>query len=70
MSLWAGFAEIEITPPVGIELAGYIARDGVATSVHDPLYARALVIADGAARAALITCDTLGLHLRDVEQVR
>lgn len=70
MSLWAGFAEIEITPPVGIELAGYIARDGAATSVHDPLYARALVIADGAARAALITCDTLGLHLRDVEQVR
>ncbi len=70
MNLWAGFAEIEITPPVGTDLTGYIARDAASIGVHDPLFARALVVAAGGARAALITCDTLGLHWREVQAVR
>jgi neutral ceramidase len=70
MTVAAGLAEIDITPPPGIDLTGYIARDGPATGVLDPLYARALVLADGGQRVALLTCDLLGLHRRDVQAVR
>jgi neutral ceramidase len=70
MTLAAGLAEIDITPPPGIDLTGYIARDGPATGVLDPLYARALVLAEGDQRVALITCDLLGLHRHDVQSVR
>jgi hypothetical protein len=66
----AGFAQIDITPPVGAALTGYIARDGAATGVHDPLFAKAMVLDDEGTRAALLTCDTLGLHLSYVQQVR
>jgi hypothetical protein len=66
----AGVAEVEITPPVGIALTGYIARAGPAVGVHDPLYAKALVLAEEGRRAVLITCDVLGLHGDFVAQVR
>ncbi len=57
----AGVAQIEITPPVGIALSGYIARRGPALGVHDPLYAKALVLDNGATQVALVTVDVLGL---------
>lgn len=66
----AGLARIDITPPVGTPLTGYIARDNISTGVHDPLYAKALVLADGAARVALLTCDVLGLRYDFVTSVR
>ena len=70
MSLQAGVAQREITPPIGTALIGYIARTGPATGVHDPLYARALLLADDDAAALLITCDLLGLTLAFVQRVR
>lgn len=66
----AGLAQIDITPPVGTPLTGYIARDGVSTGVHDPLFARALALQEGDQRAAILTCDVLGLRLVDVHAVR
>lgn len=66
----AGLARIDITPPVGTPLTGYIARDNISTGVRDPLYARALVLADGEQRVALLTCDTLGLRYDYVTSVR
>jgi len=66
----AGLAQIDITPPIGTALTGYIARDGGATGVHDPLYAKALVVADGESQAAVVTCDVLGLRLSYVAAVR
>jgi len=65
-----GFAEVEITPPVGVELAGYVARLGPSVGVHDPLYARALVMDDGERRAAILVCDLLGMDRSTVAQVR
>jgi hypothetical protein len=44
VGLLAGTARLEITPSPGVELMGYGARKGVATGVHDPLYARALAL--------------------------
>ena len=45
-TLRAGAARIEITPPVGIDLTGYLARQNPSVGVRDPLYVRALVLDD------------------------
>jgi len=68
--LRAGVAQIDITPPIGCTMTGYIARLGPAVGVQDPLYAKALVINDGQQQAALITCDVLGLDRAFVATAR
>ena len=66
----AGAAEIDITPPAGIDLTGYVARLGPSVGLHDRLCARALVIDDGTTRAAIIVCDLVGLDSAYVERAR
>ncbi len=62
----AGFGKWELTPPMGVELAGYGYYLGrKAESVRDPLYARALLLEENETRALVISCDLLGLS-RDV----
>lgn len=68
--LRAGAAKIDITPPVGMEMTGYIARAGNSTGLHDPLFAKALVFDNGECQAAVITCDLLGFHKEFVASVR
>lgn len=58
--LTAGVAEAVITPPVGAPLLGPVCPS---TGVHDELYARVLVLSDGAASAALVSLDLIGLDL-------
>lgn len=57
----AGAARVSITPDVkasSIPLGGYAARRGApATGVHDPVYARALVLSSGATKVALVSLD-------------
>ena len=53
----AAAQQVDITPPAGIAMWGYSARGGVAAGVLDPLYARVLVLDDGASRIALVTLD-------------
>ncbi len=53
----AGSARIEITPPQGVAMGGYFARAEPAEGVHDPLFARALVLDDGEQRVALLSAD-------------
>ncbi|MBI3946345.1 MAG: neutral/alkaline non-lysosomal ceramidase N-terminal domain-containing protein [Armatimonadetes bacterium] len=67
--LQVGVARATITPPVGIQLVGFAGR-GPALGLHDDLYATALVASSGDARAALITCDLLGLDADRVAEVR
>ena len=58
----AGFGKWELTPPMGVELAGYGYYLGrCALSVRDPLYARAVMIEHEGARQLIISCDLLGL---------
>lgn len=58
----AGLGKWELTPPMGVELAGYGYYLGrCAKSVRDPLYARALLLEEGGMRALVISCDLLGL---------
>ncbi|MHB0874995.1 MAG: neutral/alkaline non-lysosomal ceramidase N-terminal domain-containing protein [Anaerolineae bacterium] len=58
-ALRAGFGRVDVTPRLGCRLMGYSNRQGVATGVHDPLLARALVLEAGGDRYALVACELL-----------
>ena len=68
-TLQIGIARADITPPVGTRSAGFAGR-GPLSRLHDPLYATALVAAEGEVKAALIGCDLLGLDAATVAEVR
>ena len=55
-----GTAKIEITPPLDIPYLGLFPRHCCFQGVHDPLYARALVIGDGETDIAAIDVDAIG----------
>jgi len=66
-----GFAKNDITPRVGVELCGFgpfRCRHSIA--VRDRLWARAMVVEQADARAAVISCDLIGLPLAVTERVR
>ena len=66
----AGFGRVRITPAVGATLAGFAARKGVCAGVHDDLFARALVIDNGAMAVAMVSVDVLALAGEFVDRVR
>lgn len=57
--LHAGLAKADITPPVGIHLAGYAARTEPSRKVGFPLYAKAAVFEAGGQVAAIVATDLL-----------
>jgi neutral ceramidase len=67
--LRAGAAEVAITPPVGIPMAGYYATR-LSTGVHDDLHAKAIVLASGAQRVAFVACDLVGIPPGVIEEAR
>jgi len=67
--LQAGVARVTITPPVGIYQIGFLRKSG-SRSIHDDLYATALVVGNGQNKAALVSCDLLFLHPQVISQVR
>ena len=69
-SLHAGIATVDITPYVGIRLAGFAGRKKPSQGGHDPLRARALVLDDGSARLALITSDIISLPFETVDELK
>lgn len=70
MTLHAAAAAVDISPPIGTPLDGYSGRTDVALGIHDPLFARALVLDDGSTRVALIVCDLIGVGEFLVERAR
>ena len=67
--LSAGAAQVVITPPLGVSMAGYY-HDRRADDVLDDLYARALVLSDGTTEAALVVCDLIGLERHVTARIR
>jgi len=65
-----GFARKDITPPIGLDLSGFIAREGPCSGVHDPLYLTAMVAEEEGQRVALVSCDLIGLGAATVRRVR
>jgi neutral/alkaline ceramidase-like enzyme len=56
-SLRAGVAKVDITPPAGLPMYGYMERTQPATGTMDPLEARILVLEAGDEKLALIALD-------------
>lgn len=65
-----GFAANPITPPAGVHLAGYALRKQGNIGVLDPVFCRALAIADGHAGAVILSCDLLGLERDDIQKIK
>lgn len=61
-----------ITPPVGCEMSGFVARAAPMQGIHDDLHARALVWSDGIdeERVALLTLDVIELDASTVAAIR
>jgi neutral ceramidase len=68
-TLRVGTAEVVITPPAGMPMAGYYATR-LMTGVHDDLHAKAIVISSGEQRAALVACDLIGIPAAVIEEAR
>ncbi|NED97113.1 hypothetical protein G1H11_17580 [Phytoactinopolyspora alkaliphila] len=65
-----GFGRADITPPVGVELAGfgpYLRRRS--TGVHGRIYARAVAVESSTGRWLLVSCDLMGLGAEQVRDV-
>jgi hypothetical protein len=71
--LKVGFDAADITPEVTADRPVWIAGYGWgrrATGVHDPLYARTLVLSDGDRKMAWVSVDLVGVQLPTVQQIR
>src|SRR5215472_16029385 len=65
----AGFASLDITPPPGLDIAGGLSPTP-SQGTRDPLLARALVLDDGASRAALVALDVIGIERPEALRAR
>jgi neutral ceramidase len=68
--LLVGVGQIAINPPFGAEMSGFIAREGKSEGVHDPIWAKALVISDRQEKFALVIADLVGIDAEIIETVR
>ncbi len=69
MSIRVGFAEVDITPPVGTHKIGWL-RDLITDTVLDPLYARIFVMACGGRTIAFVQLDTLSIRWTQTTAIR
>ncbi|NIA21017.1 MAG: hypothetical protein GWP05_03380 [Anaerolineaceae bacterium] len=65
-----GVATIDVTPPLGVLLAGYGPRKGAASGVGHPLRAEALVCKGAEGAWALVTSDVIGYPGEMVQRIR
>lgn len=68
--LAAAATEVDITPPAGHAMGGYIGRAGVATGVHDRLCATLVWLTDQVSHVVWVAVDTLGIATADCARLR
>ncbi len=68
--LLAGAAKIDITPVTGTQLAGDIGRNRPAQLVLEPLFAKALVLDDGAKKICFLSLDLLAATREWCDQIK
>jgi neutral ceramidase len=66
---WAGAASVPFPVAIGLPMAGYMARTGPATGIHDELTVGALVLRHGEARLVVVAADLAAVDSRLVEEV-
>ena len=64
-----GCAEVDVTPALNVRMAGLF-EDRHVSAIHDPLYARAMVIDNGSRQLCFVTCDLLSLKRSTVLNAR
>ena len=57
----AGFARLDITPPLGVRIGGYYTVR-VTKGVLDPIYVRAIAFREGEKTAVMLVLDMLGMY--------
>jgi hypothetical protein len=65
-----GTSQIDITPKPGVELSGFAARIQPSVGVLDPLFAKAMYIADGDEKLLWVHCDLIGFDRAIVHAFR
>jgi len=65
----AGVAQLDITPELGSLIVGGF-NPIPARHIHDPLYARALVLDDGQNRIAFVVCDNVGIAREPIDAAK
>ncbi len=66
-----GFAKVDITPRVGVELCGFgpfMLRRSI--GIRDRLWARAMAVEQGGRTLVVISCDLIGVQAATTERVR
>ncbi|CAN5526494.1 hypothetical protein BH24CHL9_BH24CHL9_10390 [soil metagenome] len=66
----AGAARVDITPPLPVDLLGYVRRDVAARRVHDPLLATGVLVEDDGGTVVIIAADLVNLAPAFAERVR
>lgn len=69
-NLTAAAEKVDITPPIGVPLAGFGDRTGPSTGIKDALHAGVLVVDDGTRRAAIVTLDLIGIGEAETRRIR
>ena len=69
-NLTMGAAKVDVTPPIGMSMAGYSGRKSPAAGTHLPLWARAFVCQQGSVRVALVVVDVVGFSGKTTERIR
>ena len=67
--LKAGFARLDVTPPLGSDLSGYFYRR-LAKGIRDPLYLNAVAIGSGEETIVLMAVDYIGIKLDQNVRIR
>jgi len=66
----AAAVEVDITPPVGVKMAGYGTRLEASRGIHDPLKAQLLLLELGNSRVVMISMDLVAVQAQFTERIR
>lgn len=65
-----GLAEVNVTPPLGMQIPGYGPKERHATEIKDELFAKAMVIESGDTSLAFIVIDIISLDQDSSDRIR